>query len=495
MYPENGYESPQSRDEAIFFGQGEPTDAASEGRRRTAFAGSDDNTLVDKNENNTSSEAGNDETSMQDGEREEPVDEEGGKKKIGFRDRISCYTWTWFTLTMATGGIANVLHTVPYQSKWLRVIGTIIFLFNVLLFLLNCFFITLRFKWNPGSLKASFTSPSESLFIPAAVVTLGTMFTNMAQYGIPHTGPWFQTVMQVLFWSYASISFIASSGMYLIIWSTQTFPIHTMTPIWIFPAYPALMLAPMASSIISALPDAAAAQRINATAIAFGAVTIQGTGYMVSLMIYSAFIYRLMTQKLPRESTRPGMFVSVGPSGFTVAGLVGLGSNLNKILPDGYQGNADATSILELLSLMVGLWIWGLCLWFFLVSIGAHWSVMKPYDEKHHIHFDMTWYSFVFPNTALITATFAIGKALESKAIRIFGTVLSVLIVGLWLFIFFMMIRSLVFNRILWPGEIDGSEISWRKWMGKIENITKAHKSKEDRNGSRAGGMIPIGGR
>jgi len=45
----------------------------------------------------------------------------------------------------------------------------IVFLFNILLFSINCFFITLRFKWNPGSFQRSFTSPSESLFVPACV--------------------------------------------------------------------------------------------------------------------------------------------------------------------------------------------------------------------------------------------------------------------------------------------------------------------------------------
>jgi hypothetical protein len=33
------------------------------------------------------------------------------KGKIGFRGRIRHFTWTWFTMTMATGGIANVLYT------------------------------------------------------------------------------------------------------------------------------------------------------------------------------------------------------------------------------------------------------------------------------------------------------------------------------------------------------------------------------------------------
>ena len=80
-----------------------------------------------------------------------------------------------------------------------------------------------------------------------------------------------------------------------------------MTPIWIFPAYPMLIIGPFAANLIGALPTAAAAAKVNSIAIALGALCIQGTGFLVGLMIYSAFIYRLMTQKLPQETTRPGM--------------------------------------------------------------------------------------------------------------------------------------------------------------------------------------------
>jgi tellurite resistance protein TehA-like permease len=138
-----------------------------------------------------------------------------------------------------------------------------------------------------------------------------------------------------------------------------------------------------------------------------------------------------------------------------------------KILPNGYMGHPELAVFFRMLSLMVGLWIYGLCIWFLLVSIGAHLQVMKPNDEEHHIQFDMTWYSFVFPNTALVTATFAIGVSLDSHAIRIFGTVLAGLLVCLWMFIFYMMLRALVFKKILWPGILDGSEISWRKWISR----------------------------
>ena len=80
-----------------------------------------------------------------------------------------------------------------------------------------------------------------------------------------------------------------------------------MTPIWIFPAYPLLLTAPFAANLIDALPSAAAASRINSLTIALAAICLQGTGFLVSLMVLSAFIYRLMTQKIPRETTRPGM--------------------------------------------------------------------------------------------------------------------------------------------------------------------------------------------
>ncbi|TAQ83413.1 hypothetical protein B7494_g8262 [Chlorociboria aeruginascens] len=291
-------------------------------------------------------------------------------RRYGFRDRVGCYTWTWFTMTMATGGIANVLHSMS--------------------------------------------------------VTLQTS-------------------------NYSDIR--------------RTFPIHTMTPIWIFPAYPLLLIAPFASNLIDALPSATAASRLNSVAIALGAVCIQGTGFLVSLMIYSAFIYRLMTQKLPRETARPGMFVSVGPSGFTVAGLVHLGNDLSaKIMPDGYMGHPEATVTLKLLSDVAGLWMWGLCLWFFIVSVGAHWQVMRPNDPDHHLRFDMTWYSFVFPNTALVTATQAIGKSLESRAIQIFGTVMAALLVLVWIFVFAMMVRAFLLRRLLWPGDVDASVVQLEKW-------------------------------
>lgn len=69
-----------------------------------------------------------------------------------------------------------------------------------------------------------------------------------------------------------------------------------------------------------------------------GSVMLQGLAWIVALMMYAMYMQRLMTSALPSPPTRPGMYVSVGPSvscpcccsfqsadgfqGYTAAGLI-----------------------------------------------------------------------------------------------------------------------------------------------------------------------------
>lgn len=127
-----------------------------------------------------------------------------------------------------------------------------------------------------------------------------------------------------------------------------------MTPIWIFPAYPLLIIGPHAGILSSKLEPTQALPMI------VGGSCIQGVGFLVSLMVYSAFIYRLMSQKLPRENIRPGMFVSVGPSGFTVTGIVNMAADAGRCFPVDFMGNgALAANIMLVVVNFASLWLWG----------------------------------------------------------------------------------------------------------------------------------------
>ena len=234
-----------------------------------------------------------------------------------------------------------------------------------------------------------------------------------------------------------------------------------MTPVWIFPCYPLLVIGPHAAAL--AVHLSGMGKPGAALTVIVGGYVFQGIGFLLSLMIYAAFIYRLMTQKLPQENLRPGMFVSVGPSGFTISGIVSMGN----ILPDCVgkdfllPGNGElAGQVSKIASVWFGLWLWGLAFWFFLVSFGAHWNCV----QKGRMTFAMTFYSYVFPQTALTTATFAIGKALDSRPIRIFGCALAILVVMIWFSVFTLMIRAVIKKDILWPQrQEDKDEGGWKR--------------------------------
>jgi tellurite resistance protein TehA-like permease len=103
--------------------------------------------------------------------------------------------------------------------------------------------------------------------------------------------------------------------------------------------------------------------------------------------------------------------MSVGPFAFTAAGMVQLGIVAEDIVKPGFLGAPNVVEILRVLGTFVGLWLWGLSWWFCLVSVGAFWKYLRP---RSRLTFQMTWWSFVFPNTALVSGFFfffLFGKA------------------------------------------------------------------------------------
>ena len=113
MLPENGYESPRLPDnEEPFFGNGMGNGAHKVAERRRA--GRSGQTSLGSgtpdDRDNDGGNVGGSDTDLRGEESREA-------KKVGIRDRVGCFTWTWFTMTMASGGIANVLHSSMIDRK------------------------------------------------------------------------------------------------------------------------------------------------------------------------------------------------------------------------------------------------------------------------------------------------------------------------------------------------------------------------------------------
>lgn len=293
---------------------------------------------------------------------------------VSWRERLHHFTWAWFTLTMSTGGIALLLAVTPHRFRGLTTIGTMVFIFDLVLFVLLSAFILARFVLFPGTFSKSVSHPTESLFIPTFFLTISTIISCIQQYGYPSTGPWLVVTVRILFWIYVAITFSTAVLQYHLLFTGKPLTLQSMTPAWILPVFPVMLSGTVASVIAGSQP------RDHAIAIIIAGSTFQGLGITISIFMYSNYIGRLMSSGLPLPETRPGMFISVGPPSFTGLAFMGMASAAEKVFPHTFVlGTAEVPTaqVLKIVAVFLAIILWSLSLFFFCISLLATLSGMK----------------------------------------------------------------------------------------------------------------------
>jgi tellurite resistance protein TehA-like permease len=225
------------------------------------------------------------------------------------RKRIEHFTWAWFSTNMATGSLAVVLYQTPHQFQGLITIGKILFVIDLILFAGFCSAMILRFVLRPKALGESLHRPSESFYFGAFWVSVALILTNAAQYASPECGLWLSEALGVCFWCYGGAVLIVAVLQYYTLFVKENLKIDTMLPAWILPIYPLLVAGPLAGTLLKHRPLGAK------HCVWIAGMAFQGLGWMVTTFLYVMWTLRLLTYGLPVPSMRPGMYVSVGPTG------------------------------------------------------------------------------------------------------------------------------------------------------------------------------------
>ncbi|PPJ59790.1 hypothetical protein CBER1_04369 [Cercospora berteroae] len=210
------------------------------------------------------------------------IDSTTPRKSVSLRIRLQHFTWAWFTLPMSTGGIALLLHATPHQFAGLITIGKVVYILDIVIFLLLCSGIAARFILYPGTLRKSLMHPTEALFFPTFWLAAVNVVIGTQVYGVEtlrrgdagRGGEWLITTLRVLFWIYLAITFLVAVLQYLYLFSAKPrrLTIQSMTPAWILPIFPAMLSGTLASAIAS---DQPVHYRLS---IILAGLTMQGLG-------------------------------------------------------------------------------------------------------------------------------------------------------------------------------------------------------------------------
>ncbi|KAI1875361.1 hypothetical protein JX265_004419 [Neoarthrinium moseri] len=393
--------------------------------------------------------------------------------RVSLKERLSHFTWSWFECTMSTGAIATLLGQQPYTFNGLVAVGKVFFVLDLALFVLFSALITARFLMHPSALKTSLHHPHEghshvsiyafhelllealsydivttyhghhqSFFFGTFWVSLALILYEIQEYGVPATGPWLVRALEVLFWLYAACALLVVIFQYHVILDEEELPVRDCMPAWILPAYPFLVLGPLAAVLEYSQPQPAAMP------ILIGGLVFEGLGWSVAFIMYTVYFTRLINSKLPFESKRPGMFVAVGPAGYASTTLASRGMQAPIVIPPNYLGitSVPTGDLWKAFAVPAAMFVWLLGFWFFALA------TVSCLKGARAMHFTLNRWAFIFPNVGLTIGAISIANAIDSSGIKGLCSGLSVLLVAAWFIVAVFNIRGVWTREVLWPG-------------------------------------------
>jgi C4-dicarboxylate transporter/malic acid transport protein len=359
------------------------------------------------------------------------------------------FTWANFTCTQSTGGVAVLLSETPHQFRGLQTAGVVAFILNLVLFVLFTTAMICRFVQRPSSFRKSVTKPPEAYFTGSLWLSMATIIICMQRFGVPHTGPWIIVAIRVLFWTYAAITLTYNILIFVVMFALSPLKPGTMSPPMFLMIYNAMLTGTVASAIAA---DQPLSQRM---AIIVAGITFQGLGWILCLLILPLFVGNMLINGLGPANQRPGLFISVGSSGYTIVALIGCA----KAIPDGYgyfAKHPTASETLNVVALWIGIFLWLFAFWLFAIALVAHLPILisKCCNNNNNMsqpqmNFTLPWWAIIFPNVGFTIATIYIGEGLESNAIAWVATVMTVLVFAAWLMDLFLHLKSIFQRRIM----------------------------------------------
>ncbi|KAH7413988.1 voltage-dependent anion channel [Phaeosphaeria sp. MPI-PUGE-AT-0046c] len=367
--------------------------------------------------------------------------------KVGIRQRLKHFTFAWFLCTMSTGGLAIALAETPHKFRGLYTIGVIVFIFDLIVFLLFSACMLARLIFHPAHFKKIILHPPESFFIGAYLLSISVILGCIQLYGITHgpAYPWLLSAIYVLYWLYAAVSLLNSISQYYILIAHSTLRPVPFAPSMFLPGYSAMLTGTIASVIAGSQPGP------RAEMVIISGLAFKGYGWLISSVCIVYFVRLLLDKGLPPPPMRPALFIPVGSLAYTIVALIGLA---NAIPDTGYFARHPlAKEILTVTALFVSIFMWLFAFWVFAIAVVANVSCAK------NMPFALAWWAFIFPNVGFMLSTSMIGKELESEAILWVASVMTIGLVAIWLIAAVACVKAVWVGTIMWPGKDEDKDL------------------------------------
>ncbi|PWN94606.1 C4-dicarboxylate transporter/malic acid transport protein, partial [Tilletiopsis washingtonensis] len=368
------------------------------------------------------------------------------------RTRVLNFTPSWFSVNMGTGVVSILLHELPFQFRGLGIIANIIFALNVVLFVLFLLATLARYLCFRNMLRLMLLHPAQSLFTGTFPMGLGTIVNMIVLSLVPAWGAQWAYVAWALWMVQSIVSLLTCIGLPFLQFTRHELAFSTMAGTWLLPIVAPVVSAASGSVVASVLPPA------HARFTLIVAYILWGTAVPTSLLVFGILWARLAIHKIPPGSLSVSAFLPVGPcglGGFSIMNLAAVQRHL-ALRGEAALGGASLYDAREQLmfadavyagSIVLALIMWGFGFVWLTLAIGSVVRVAgvrapspaltTPQCDMAYIEgglaFNMGWWGLVFPLGVFALSTNKLSAELDSGALRVLATILTVAVLLLWL--------------------------------------------------------------
>ncbi|CAE7177275.1 unnamed protein product [Rhizoctonia solani] len=353
------------------------------------------------------------------------------------RRRIHGWSWQSFPIGMGTGAVYILLSSLNPHPAWVTKIEIAFYILNICMFSLNISMLALQFILFRRQFFRLLSDPVKSLFVPLSALSFATILIGTVNYAVP-AGIIRSNGIYIMFWVYVALALVVSFPM-LIIWFNKPHDINTFTPAWAFLIFPIMLVGIIAFNVLRVIP----ASDSRALGVLLIGYVFQGIGFFMTFFYLAIYILRIMTTGFMDGHQANGAFVACGPPGFTALALINLGAFARDIFPQYNLVSPFAGEIFYAASVMSGLLLFGLAVFFFAFGILPYWFKLHK-----HLHEILGCWALTFPNVGWISTIMTLNKIFNIPGFDEWHLVMTTLVCVTWI-----ALASLT-TVAFWKGEI-----------------------------------------
>ncbi|WP_281199575.1 TDT family transporter [Acinetobacter johnsonii] len=333
---------------------------------------------------------------------------------------IRQFTPNWFTVSMGTGVVALIVSEFPMLKALTWQLGTGLWYFNILLFVLFSVLYGLRWAFYPHEAKQIFQHPSMSLFLGTIPMALATILNGFLKYGQPIYGDTAVQIAQMLWYADVVLAILVAWAVPFAMYRHQEHALQQMTAVWLLPIVACEVAASSGGLLLGHL-----AADTYTVAILLGSYVLWGVSVLPAFAILTILMLRLVLHKLPEKELAVSSWLALGPIGTAALALLVLGHQAPTLMAS--LGLAQLGQLFQQAGILASLILLGFGLWWLGIAV-----LTTLHHAKQDLPFNLGWWGLTFPLGVYTLAILTLAQQLNLAFLYAVGYAFATILMLLW---------------------------------------------------------------